>query len=168
VRTSASDLPFELGEADDHVGHLHAGVVDVVLHLHGHAAEAQHPHERVAQRGVAQVPDVRGLVRVDRRVLDDRLAAGASFEPRGRRRIEPRLEERPAVEVGVDVPAGHRLDAGEAGDGGEGRGDFLRDDARRLAQAARQLERDRQGQVAERPVRGVIDTSVGTASPESP
>ena len=64
---------LELAEADDDVGHLHAGVVDVVLHFDRVAAEAQHAHERVAERRVAKVADVRRLVRVDRGVLDDGL-----------------------------------------------------------------------------------------------
>ena len=70
-------LALEHAEADDDVGDLDAGVVDVVLHLDRDAAEAQHAHERVAERGVAQVADVRRLVRVDGRVLDDRLAGAA-------------------------------------------------------------------------------------------
>ena len=64
---------LELAEADDDVGHLHAGVVDVVLHFDRRAAEGEGPHQRVAERGVAQVTDVRRLVRVDRGVLDDGL-----------------------------------------------------------------------------------------------
>ena len=67
-------LALEHPEADDDVGDLDAGVVDVVLHFDRDAAEAQHAHQRVAERGVAQVADVRRLVRIDRRVLDDRLA----------------------------------------------------------------------------------------------
>ena len=66
-------LAFELAEADDDVGDLDAGVVDVVLNLDRRAREAEQPAERVAERGVAQVADVRGLVRVDGRVLDDGL-----------------------------------------------------------------------------------------------
>ena len=73
---SARSCAFELAEADRDVGDLHAGVVDVVLDLDLASEEAQQPAERVAERGVAQVADVRRLVRVDRRVLDDRLAAG--------------------------------------------------------------------------------------------
>ena len=38
-------LLLEVQEAHHHVGHLHAGVVDVVLHHHVVAAGAQHPHE---------------------------------------------------------------------------------------------------------------------------
>ena len=54
---------LQVVEAHHHVGHLHAGVVDVVLHFDAVAAGAQHAHESVAQRGVAQMADVRRLVR---------------------------------------------------------------------------------------------------------
>ena len=81
-------------EADHHVGHLHAGVVDVVLHLDALPARAQHAHERIAQRGVAQVPDVRRLVGIDVGVLDDDLFAGGrglfGFAARAGRRRTPR------------------------------------------------------------------------------
>ncbi len=69
-------LAGQVPESDDDVGDLHAGVVDVVLHLDRNAAEAQHAHQRVAERGVSKVADVGRLVRVDGRVLDDGLAAG--------------------------------------------------------------------------------------------
>ena len=72
---SSRRLVFELAKSDDDVGDLDAGVVDVVLHLDGNAAEALHAYERVAQRGIAKVADVRRLVRVDGGVLDDRLSA---------------------------------------------------------------------------------------------
>ena len=57
-----------------HVGHLHAGVVDVVLHFDRAAAGSQHTHERVAQDGVAQVTDMRGFVGIDVGVFDDDFA----------------------------------------------------------------------------------------------
>ena len=91
-------LVLELAEADDDVGDLDAGVVDVVLHFDRRAAEAQHPHQRVAERGIPQVADVRGLVRVDRRVLDDGLLrrgrAPASTSPRERAASEERGRSR--------------------------------------------------------------------------
>src|SRR5690606_23281482 len=62
---------LEFGQAHDHVGNLHTRVVDVVLHFHGTALEAQEAYERVAKGGVPQVTDVSGLVRIDGRVLDD-------------------------------------------------------------------------------------------------
>ena len=71
-------------EADDDVGDLDAGVVEVVLDLDALAEPAEEVDEDVAEDGVSEVPDVRGLVRVDVRVLDDDLprngfaAAGAA------------------------------------------------------------------------------------------
>src|SRR3989441_11837061 len=67
-------LVLELTEADDDVGYSNAEVVDVVLYFDGRAAEAQDADERVAERGVSKMPDVRCLVRVDGCVLDDGLA----------------------------------------------------------------------------------------------
>ena len=75
ARMSSRRLVFELAKSDDDVGHLDAGVVDVVLHFDGNAAEALHAHERVAERGIANMADVRRLVRVDGGVLDDRSLA---------------------------------------------------------------------------------------------
>ena len=60
-------------------------VVDVVLDFDRRAAKAQHARERVAERGVPQMADVRGLVRVDRRVLDDGLVALGAARPARRR-----------------------------------------------------------------------------------
>ena len=60
-------------KTEDHIGDLHACVVDVVLDFNAPAGVAQEPAERVAQDGVAQVPDVRGLVRIDARVFDESL-----------------------------------------------------------------------------------------------
>ena len=67
--------PFEVDEADDHVGHLDAGVVYVVVDFRKLARRAEDADEGVADDGVAQVADVRGLVRVDARVLDHALRA---------------------------------------------------------------------------------------------
>ena len=93
---------LELAEADDDVGDLDAGVVDVVLHLDRRAAEAQHAHQRVAERGVAQVADVRRLVRIDRRVLDDRLLRRAGSRRRPRRARAASRNARP-IEIQVQV-----------------------------------------------------------------
>ena len=76
-------VPFELPEPDDDVGHLDAGVVDVVLDFDRRVAEPEHPHERVAERRVPEVPDVGRLVGIDGGVLDDGLglvsAKGGDF-----------------------------------------------------------------------------------------
>src|SRR5438093_13490533 len=52
-------FPLHTLQAYDHVGNLDAGVIEVVLHFDSMAQEAQTASERVAQRGIAQVADVR-------------------------------------------------------------------------------------------------------------
>ncbi len=87
-------------QADDDVRHLHAGIVDVVLHIHALSCGAQHPHEGVAQDGVAQMPDMRCLVRIDAGVLHQRVHACAESSVLLRLRdcrqrsaaIEPRVQ----------------------------------------------------------------------------
>ena len=74
MRTSAADLLLEMQKADDDVGDLDAGVVDVVLHVDFVAGGAEQAHKGVAENGVAQVADVRGLVGIDAGVLDERMA----------------------------------------------------------------------------------------------
>src|SRR5205085_194848 len=71
---------LDVHEADHHIGDLHAGVVYVVVNFDLRAGRTQGADEGVAEHGVAQVADVRGLVRIDVRVLDDGL------QPCGRRR----------------------------------------------------------------------------------
>ena len=70
----------DVEESDDHVRNLHAGVVDVILHFDALPGAAQQAHERIAQHGVAQVADMRGLIRIDVGVFDDafrRIGSGA-------------------------------------------------------------------------------------------
>ena len=67
---------FQMQKSHHHIGHLHAGVVDVVLHIDFLPGGAQQAHKRVAQNGVAQVADVRGLVGIDAGVLDQRMNRG--------------------------------------------------------------------------------------------
>jgi len=149
---------FERFEADHDVRDLHAGIVDVVLHFDRNAAEAQDPYQGVAQCRVAQMADVRRLVRIDRRVLDDRLP-GVRGGTSGRRGgIESRPQKRPAIEEDVQVAIRCGLESGDALDLRQRTGQFLGDDLRRLAQPARQLERHWQRKVAERACRRVSDS----------
>ena len=139
---------LQLAEADDHVGHLHAGIVDVVLGFDRRAAEAQHAHHRVAQRRVAQVPDVRRLVRIDGSVLDDRLR----FAGRLRLNLSPQPldNKRGAIEKEIQIAVGRRDDSGHTGNLANGRRQVLGDRARRAPQRPRELKRDGDGQVAQR------------------
>ena len=103
------------------------------------------------------MPDVRGLVGIDRGVLDDGLLG-----VRGRRRqlagkTEPRQQKCGAVEKDVEIPVGRRFDARNSGNGSQRSRQLLCNHARRFAQAAGQIERDRRAEVAERAVGRVFD-----------
>ena len=142
-------------EADHDIGHLHAGVVDVVLHLDAVAEGAQHAHERVAQRGVAQVADVRRLVGIDVGVLDDDLFAG------GRRgcgiAAQERSAIRAAVEPDIDVAVAGHFERGDAWDRADLldqlRGDLLG----RLPELFGELECNRHGHLAELSLPRLLD-----------
>src|SRR5258708_339248 len=69
-------LLFDMREANDHVGDLHSGVVDVVLDVDFPARITQQTNEGVAEDGVAQVSDVGGFVGIDAGVLDQNLSRG--------------------------------------------------------------------------------------------
>jgi len=62
---------FHLQQADHHIRHLHARVIDVILNLHPVTCVPQDPHHRVAQHRIPHVSDVRCLVRIDAGMLDD-------------------------------------------------------------------------------------------------
>ncbi len=145
-------------EPHHHIGHLDARVVDVVLHLHRAAQEAQALDEGVAQDGVAQVPHVGGLVGVDVGVLDDDLARhGAGHEP-AREQV---AEGRPPVQVEVEVATGRpdlaharQRDRGQLGGNGGGRAfqELRQGEAhgrRRVAQLG--LGREHEGHLIGRP-----------------
>jgi hypothetical protein len=147
-------LVFQEMEAHHHVGHLHAGVVDVVLHLDLRRGSAQHADEGVAQRGVAQVADMRGLVGIDVGVLDDNLSAGGVAVGHDRPQL---IRIGSAVEPDIDVAvAGHlqRCHPRNRPDlGGQLGGDFLR----RLAQLFGKLEGCRHRDFAEITLPGLLD-----------
>src|SRR5437899_2397089 len=71
---------FHMKQPDHHVCHLHASIVDIVLNLHAVSRMPQDTHHRVSQHGVPHMPDVRGLVRIDARMLDNDFV-GQAFLP---------------------------------------------------------------------------------------
>jgi hypothetical protein len=119
-------------KADDHVRDLHASVVDVILDFDALPGAAQQADEGVAQRRIAQVADVRGLVGIDVGVLDDAFPRIGGCR-RGRRSglSEASREERRARQIKIHIPAAGDLDALDAFDGQKLRGNFLRDLPRR-------------------------------------
>ncbi len=98
-------------ESDHHVRHLHARVVDVVLNLHFAARLPQDPHHRVAQHRIPRVSDVRRLIRIDARVLDDDFLSPAFRSlTRSACFFLCALPKRSPVKVRVQVPAARHLD----------------------------------------------------------
>ena len=67
--TAPAHLSLQMQKPHHHIRHLHAGVVDVVLHHHLLPRRPQQPHKRVAQNRIAQMPDMRRLVGIDAGVL---------------------------------------------------------------------------------------------------
>ena len=123
-------------KAGYHVRHLHAGVVDVILHFDVVAAGAQHADESVAQYGIAQVSDVRGFIGIDIGMFDDGLPGSRGG---GRiRHLQQRRAVEAAIEADVDVAVAGDLESGNAGDGSHGcdhvGGDLLRGLLERLRQ----------------------------------
>ena len=106
---------FKMQKADDDVGDLDAGVVDVVLHVDFVAGGAEQADECVAENGIAQMADVRGLVGIDDGVFDENVAllvtGGVGV---GGDTIQ--LSGGGAVEIRVDVACAGDFEFGEAGE----------------------------------------------------
>ena len=75
-------LSFHVLKADHHVSHLHARVVDVVLHLHAFTGVTQNSRNRVAQHRVPQVPDMCRFIWIYAGVLYDDFTARKKSSPR--------------------------------------------------------------------------------------
>ncbi len=63
---------FKMLKANDDIGYLNAGVVDVVLHVDFLPRSAQQANECIPEDSVAQVADVSGLVGIDGSMFDQR------------------------------------------------------------------------------------------------
>ena len=133
-------------KSENYVSDLDAGVVDVVLNFDVPAGVAEEAHEGVAQHGVAQVADVRGFVRIDCGVLDDRLGSIGA----GGRGFLLGLHERAcekfcAVEEKIQITGASHFDSGDAWNRLQRIRNFLCERARRLLQALGEFEADRRG-----------------------
>ena len=135
-------LLFQMQKAHDDVRHLHAGVVDVVLHIDFPARRAQQANKGVAENCVAQMADVRGFIRIDAGVLDQNLAGwncGRRFLIGGQRSrktfpLHPGIDVARARDFEL-LEAFHRANAGD---------DLLGNLARSLAQLFGKFKRQRQ------------------------
>ena len=150
---------LEVGEADDDVGDLDAGVVDVVLDADLPAGfegvGAEEACEGVAEDGVAEVADMGGLVGVDAGVLDEAEAGAAEV---GVLVGGDAANDGGAFEVEVEVAGSGDFDAGDAGKGVgvEGFSKLGGEDAGGFAEALGELEGYGGGEFAEGDVRRLL------------
>jgi hypothetical protein len=108
--------------------------------------KTERTHEDVAEKRVAQVPDMGSLVGVDVGVLNDDLPA----LPRARSGpIEQARRDAAAVDQEVDIAAGLDPGLANAFRQNRGRGDLRRDHPGRFAELAREVEGRGGGEVSE-------------------
>ena len=151
-------LFLDVRETDDHVRDLHAGVVDVVLDIDFPARVTQQADKRVAEDGVAQVADVRGLVGIDAGVLDQNLSRGNCG---GRLLVGGERSGHPgAINLDIQVARGRDLHFGDAFDGtdlgADGFGNLQRSRAQRLGEG-----KERDGEIAELHLGRLFDDHFG-------
>ena len=108
---------FDVKKAEDHIGDLNSGVIDIILHFDLCARMAQQAHKSIAKHGVAQVADVRGFIGIDVGVLDDDFARASGGRDRRlmRRRIRGREELR-AVKIDIQVACARDFQTGDSCD----------------------------------------------------
>src|SRR5262249_41000171 len=129
-----------------------ARVVDVVLNLDLAAQRLEDADKRIADRGVSEMPDVRGLIGIDIRVLDDRLAGkclatNQSLGPG--ERVERAPKDGLAIEEEVHIAGSGELDFVNAGYRSKTPNQFLRHGARRLSEFFGEFEAKRRRQLAQ-------------------
>jgi len=146
-------------EAGNYVGYLDAGIVDVILDLHGPAGGAQHADEGVTQNRIAEVTDMRGFVGIDIGVLDDDLAWDRLAGLVGG--VQDAVAIRAAVQPDVDVAVAGDFERGDAFDGSQSCDQLGRDGAWSLLQLPGQMERYWDRQFAERRLLGLFQGAGG-------
>src|SRR5260370_21770309 len=142
-------------EARHYIGDLDAGVVDIILHLDLLAERSQHADERIAQRRVPKVADMRRLIRID---------VGMLYNDLFRRRLRGLDLAREqagaicrAVETDIDVAGARDLHGRNAFDRNDLRDQFLGNLFRGLSQLLGKLEGDGDGQLTEIRLLGLLD-----------
>ena len=137
---------LEMLEAKHHVGHLDAGVIDVILNFHAASGMAEQACESVAEYGVPDVTYMCGLVRVNARMLDNRFRRARCGGDRFLSGLRDGCaEEGGTVEESVEVAASSHFDARDAVDWRERIGNFLSEEPWGFFQALRELETHRRG-----------------------
>src|SRR5262249_7152090 len=143
----------------DNIGNLRSGVVDVVLHIDFPALNAQQANKGIAKDCIAQVADVRCLVRVNAGVLDQNLAS-RNIHPQlgiGRERSRELL----AIDASVDVSRASEFQLLKTIDRPSAGNDFFRDLAWSLAQLLSQFKGKGQRVLPKLDPRRLLDDELG-------
>ncbi len=147
---------LNLSQADDDVRHLHARVIDVILNLHPVPRVPQDSHHRVAQHRVPHVPDVRRLVRINARMLDDDfsvllcvlcVSAFSSLSVILAVILSYSLPKRRAVEIRIQIPAARHFHASNSRNPAQPIRNILRNLPRRPLQPLRQFKAHRRSRL---------------------
>ena len=154
---SGEIVTFKVSEADDHVGDLDPGVVDVVLHVHMLPGSTQQAHKGVAEDCVAQMADVRGLIRVDAGVLYQRMEMALLLGEIVERDL---LRGGLAVELAIDVSRAGDFKGCEAGQRQQFPNQFRGNHTGRSFETAGQLEGHGQRVLAHLQIGRLLDGDV--------
>src|ERR1051326_2608989 len=90
-------------KSDHHIGDLHAGVVNIVLHVYLASGKLQQADKCVAENRIAKMSNVSCFVWIDTGVLDENFA-GTSFR-HGRLTFDHRCSDYGTIHAGIDVPS---------------------------------------------------------------
>ena len=154
---------FEVPKSHDDIGNLNAGVVDVVLNFHMPAARLENADERVADCGVAEMPDVCRLVGIDVRVLDNDFPAVLrnNAQPPARHQfVEGIPHDDGAIEKEVDIARSGQLDLVDSGNVSHRPNQFFCDGARSLFQLLREFKADRRREFAQLNLWRLVENNV--------
>ena len=149
-------LSFDMDQPDDHIRHLHAGVIDVVLNFDIPPAGVEDSNEGIADGRVSQMADMRSFVRIDIRVFDDNLSVIAWIPAQ----TAPPDNGR-AIEKKVDVACTGSFHAFDAVNFAGAHDQFFCNRTRRTLQRTREFESDGCGQFAVFDFGSLIQNDVG-------
>ena len=142
-------------KSDHHVCHLHPGVVDVVLHVHFAPRELQQAHKCVAKNCVAEMSNMRSLVRIDAGVLNQNFAGG--HFGRGFVIAYQRCSDCGTINAGIDVARSGNFKFFKALDWANTRNNLFRNFSGSLSKLLRQLKSEGQRKLAEFHLRRLFD-----------
>src|SRR5215813_8155911 len=150
---------FEMLESNYNIGHLNPSIVDVILHIDVIVGRSQKANKRVAQNGVAQMPNMRGFIGIDAGVLHQHLLLRALLRLRTAIAHE-RFKIAWPVQPGIDVAGPGDFQTFKSGNLAQACNEFLGTFPWGLAQLLSKFECNWKSIFAELYFRWLIDDDV--------